>query len=265
MKRIFMLVVLCLLGTPSFSATNQSVSFIGYNVEAGYKPDSQLETVLDYLDRLPRSTVYALTELTLSWSDEIAAHLGENYQYLINQNIDDNADAMAIFYDASRLTLSEAYERGFGVHKYERKMVYGKFTDTETNKTFAIVVNHLMRGKGATDIKRQAQAVNLQSWVMEQKVPVIGLGDYNFDLDVETGNANPAYYLFTKHDHWRWIKPSKVVRTGCHKGYNSVLDFAFVSGSVRSAKSEIMFQDEIYCEDDARKPDHRPIYAEIDF
>ncbi|USD59089.1 hypothetical protein J4N45_11155 [Vibrio sp. SCSIO 43140] len=247
------------------AGSSNSVTFIGYNIEAGYKPDAELDTVLSLLDQLPATHVYALTELTASWSTAIAAHLGDNYHYVINQNVSDNADAMAIFYDAKRLKVEEAYERPFGVHKHERKMVYARFTDAVTNKSFAVVNNHFMRGRGPTNGDRQEQAKQLQKWVKGQTVPVIALGDYNFDLDVKTGQANPSYYLFTADNDWRWVKPSTLIKTGCHKGYNSILDFAFLSGEVRSATSEIMFPEASYCNDNKRKPDHRPIYAVVDF
>lgn len=243
--------------------TNNSISLISFNVEAGYKPDSELNTVLSLIDKLPASHVYAITELTPSWAESIAIHLGD-FHYVINQNARESSDAMAIFYDPSRLTIVEAYERPFNVHKYERSMLYSKFIDKRTAKSFAVITNHFMRGTGKVNERRQSQSIQLQKWVQNQVVPVIALGDYNFDYDIDTLTGNPSYYLFTEDDHWQWVKPKQLIKTGCHKSYNSILDFVFIAGEVKAAASEIMFPETEYCNDDKRKPDHRPLYAVVE-
>jgi endonuclease/exonuclease/phosphatase family metal-dependent hydrolase len=58
------------------------------------------------------------------------------------------------------------------------------------------MVNHLYRGNADG---RHEQARLLNAWAREQTIPVIAVGDYNFDWDVTTGETvhDQGYDLLT--------------------------------------------------------------------
>ena len=97
------------------------------------------------------------------------------------------------------------------------------------------MLNHLARGNAEL---RQEQAKALRLWVEDQTLPVIGIGDYNFDFDFHTQRGNAAFDEFLVDGHWRWVRPDPLIDTnwadrdgdGQDNYPDSCLDFMFLGG-----------------------------------
>ena len=75
----------------------------------------------------------------------------------------------------------------------------------------------------------------LNAWAAKQQLPVVAVGDYNFDWDIANGAANHdlGYDLMTTQGAWDWVQPDSLVTTQCSGWpcrYDSVLDFVFTAG-----------------------------------
>ena len=46
-----------------------------------------------------------------------------------------------------------------------------------------------------------------------QELPIIGIGDYNFDFDFPTRRGNPVFDEFHLDYVWYWVEPEKLVDT----------------------------------------------------
>jgi endonuclease/exonuclease/phosphatase family metal-dependent hydrolase len=67
-----------------------------------------------------------------------------------------------------------------------------KLKHNGTGKEFFFMVNHLYRGNGI-DARRLDQATALNQWAAAQTLPVIAVGDYNFDYDLDPGQQAQNY------------------------------------------------------------------------
>ena len=136
--------------------------------------------------------------------------------------------------------------------------------DKASGQELLFMVNHLYRSR---DDERLKQAQLLNAWAAGQTLPVIAVGDYNFDWAVPGGAADhdAGYDALTAKGVWRWVQPASLVTTQCSGwpcAYNSVLDFVFVAGPAQTwrAESMIVVRPGDF-PDDARTSDHRPVVA----
>jgi endonuclease/exonuclease/phosphatase family metal-dependent hydrolase len=127
------------------------------------------------------------------------------------------------------------------------------------------MVNHLYRSR---EDRRHEQARKLNEWARGQSLPVIAVGDYNFDWEVEGGESkhDRGYDLMTLDGLWRWVRPQSLIKTQCSDSFDSVLDFVFVAGPARDwpSGSEILNRETSYCQDTDQSSDHRMIRAVFD-
>lgn len=264
MKRIHLLLALLapwLLSYCSWSQPSSEVVAVGFNVEAGYKPGAELSTVTALMLQAPKADLYVLSELSLSWAEPLATAAG-GYRFLVSADAVETTDALGILYDPERFELLLQDEVKFGLHQYERPALVAHLNDRSTGRSFIVMANHLMRGQSEL---RQQQALILSEWAAKQTLPVLALGDYNFDFDVESQKGNRAFELFMATEQWQWIKPKNLVKTNCDEHYNSILDFVFVHGSYQKASSQVLFPESFYCSEEKLRPDHRPVLARIEF
>ena len=134
-----------------------------------------------------------------------------------------------------------------------------------TGQEFMFMVNHLYRGRAD---RRHEQATLLNDWVAEQKHPVIAVGDYNFDWDVDDGDNDHdlGYDNMTKDQEFTWVRPSSLAKTQKSPSFNSVLDFVFVSKAAApfAGTSTIIVRNGDI-PDDGDMSDHRPVAATFRF
>jgi hypothetical protein len=109
-------------------------------------------------------------------------------------------------------------------------------------------------------------------------LPIVAVGDYNFDYDVATGDLgvphrDGGFDALTKDDKFRWVRPERLVKTEADDKFNSVLDFVFVANFPFewSAQSRILERDGDEAatvndfDDNDKQTDHRPLEATVTF
>jgi hypothetical protein len=151
----------------------------------------------------------------------------------------------------------------------------GHFRDRESGVDFLVTVNHLARGD--ENIRRR-QAAGLRKWAEAQSLPLLAIGDYNFDYNFGEMAGNKAFQLFTKDNVWRWLRPEKLIdsnwadnnprlpddqRTDRYPG--SILDFIFVAGPAQEwqAKSWVVVRPGDFPDSDETS-DHRPVAGVVE-
>ena len=122
-------------------------------------------------------------------------------------------------------------------------------------------------GAGNADF-RQKQAAGLREWARDQKLPIICIGDFNFDYNFANENGNEAFREFMRDGIWKWVKPAEWIDTnwadrnedGVDDYPGSMLDFVFVANGAREwkAESRVIVLDGDF-PDDLMTSDHRPV------
>ncbi|MBP9722689.1 MAG: endonuclease/exonuclease/phosphatase family protein [Gammaproteobacteria bacterium] len=176
-----------------------------------------------------------------------------------------NNNRLQIYYDSNKFRLISHTELDeMNPNKRVRAPLVAQFEDLRTNQQFLFMINHLYRRDNDA---RLVQAQQINEWTKKQSLPVIAVGDYNFDLSpIDITNHDRGYDELTKNNIFTWIQPSKLLPTQC-SSYKSILDFIFVSNKLHyiSASSVISYAEKNYCNPANKYSDHRPITAIIDF
>ncbi|RBO82611.1 endonuclease/exonuclease/phosphatase family protein [Marinomonas aquiplantarum] len=244
----------------SFSKENVgAIRVIGYNVEGGYKSEASVDTVVENMTTIGYADIWALSEVTVSWEDELLDAVGDEFTAISTNGAIDTTDTLMLLIDTGKFRLLSTDELlGLKIHRYSRPPLVATLEDLSSGKIFQIMVNHLERGN---EEGRHTQAKKLNAYASGVSLPIIAMGDYNFDWDLNPGSdyRDAGYDYMTKNGVFSWVKPVNMIKTSCSPGYNSILDFAFVTSDVGEAASDILLRDAEYCEDDESKPDHRPV------
>ncbi len=206
-----------------------------------------------------------------------AAAGGQDFQLILGKT--GRSDRLAILFNAERLKLIKKYElRRIQVGRNGlRGALVAQFRGRETGQEFLFVVNHLLRGKKSSSkdrADRLTQSKLLNEWAAGESLPIIAVGDYNFDVNIDTLSGAPSYHELVNGE-FRWVRPLHLVKTHDDDDYKSVLDFVFVANEDRapgwSGKSTIMNRgsdtpaQRMDFGDDARNSDHRPVRATFTF
>lgn len=257
MRRTVLLAVTLLL---ALAANAQQLTVASFNVESGDATTSRLR---QDLRRVPASDVWGFSEvLNDSWGAAFEAELssgGMNYDRILGSTGGD--DRLLIVYNATRLERIRHFEL-LGIGTGGRAPLVAHLKLRDGGQEFLFMVNHLNRGNAT---RRHEQATLLNEWATTQTLPVIAVGDYNFDWNLPNGDTNHdlGYDNLTRGDVYRWVRPATLLKTQCDPNFNSVLDFVFVTGAAKAwpATSEIQFPETSYCQDDSQRSDHRPLHA----
>jgi endonuclease/exonuclease/phosphatase family metal-dependent hydrolase len=166
-------------------------------------------------------------------------------------------------YDDTRFDLLDWYEiNEINTTGNARAPLVLHLRDTTSGEQLLFMVNHLYRSR---DAERHKQAQLLNDWAEKQALPVIAVGDYNFDWEVKDGERahDHGYDLMTDGGTWKWVRPAQLVTTQCSGWpcrYDSVLDFVFTAGPAQGwrAESAIVVTPDDF-PDDSAKSDHRPV------
>lgn len=257
-------------------ATAQTeLRILGWNVESGGNdPDviaGQLEALGDY-------HIVALTEVKrrnfARYRDAVSRGGNSEYRYIASRTGGD--DSMLIIYDRNRLNLNDVQElfnvEGRWMNSREwsvRSPLIAKFYDKREKTTFLVTVNHLARGD---NYLRKSQAYGLRKWASRQTLPVIGIGDMNFDYQIDTQRGNQSYDAFFEGGTFQWVKPATLIDTnwadenndGKDDYPNSILDFAYVANDAKNwGGTSKVIQRAGDFPDDSNTSDHRPIELEV--
>lgn len=261
---LFILLLTLLSGCQS--ATQLSV--IGFNVESGDADPSYIAN--RYIQPIRGVDLWGFSEVqNQSWMDRfetaIEANNKSDFKSLLGTT--GRSDKLGIIYNSNSLNLLKFEElKQINIGGSVRAALVGHFQVKSTQEEFLFMVNHLYR---TNDRSRHEQARLLNRWAQKQQLPIIAVGDYNFDWNVKTGDSqrDPGYDLLTENGVFTWVRPQDIVATHCSPRYDTVLDFVFISGQVqpRSASSKILYPEANYCPDTPQKSDHRPVQATFIF
>lgn len=240
----------------------QSLQVVGWNVESG---DAQTHVLVEFIEEQQGIDLWGFSEVqNQSWAEEFAEAAGDgegaNFEYVFGTT--GGEDSLLIVYNNQLLELVNHFElNDINILGRVRAPLVALFKVRENNQEFLFMVNHLYRSNAEA---RWQQARLLNEWAQSQSLPVIAVGDYNFDWHVTNGDQNhdDGYDFLTLGDVFTWIRPEPLIKTHCGR-HNSVLDFVFVSGAAQGwvSESEILQSQRSYCPDTRSKSDHRPVMA----
>lgn len=262
-RRIFPFCILIALALCTFvRAQDATLKVVSWNVESG---GAQVQTLSRRIREFQGVDLWGLSEVDgAQWATAFttAAGNGENATFRHVLGTTGGRDRLLIIYNANRFTLLSQQElHEINIENRVRSPLVARLRDTRSNAEFFFMVNHLYRGD---EHGRHQQAQLLNDWVRAQTLPVIAVGDYNFDWDVETGDTrhDAGYDLMTREGRFVWLRPATLVRSQC--SFDSVLDFVFKGGGAAGwqGTSEIIAQPSD-CPDNAQTSDHRPVLATI--
>jgi endonuclease/exonuclease/phosphatase family metal-dependent hydrolase len=235
-----------------------------WNIESG---GSDPETIARQIADEQGVDIWGLSEVQ---SPQVAERLqraaaeGEDATFERLVGTKGGSDRLVILYNSKRLQrvgdpieLHEFNPGGTG-----RSPLAVRLRGRTTGQEFMFMVNHLFRGSRA---KRHLQAKQLNTWARSAPVPVISVGDYNFDFDAQMGDnpdhRNKGFDLLTKDGVFVWVRPERLIKTQS-SNFNSVLDFVFVAGTAVGwkAESRIIVRPGDF-PDNKQTSDHRPVEA----
>lgn len=256
---------------PAFTEAPVEMTVVGFNVESG---DANPMVIAEqHIAPLNGVDIWGFAEVqNAEWlrvlEEGTEAGEGANFRAILGQS--GGGDRLATVYNPDLLkeiTTEELDALSFGGRV--RAALITHFQVRANGQEFLFMVNHLYRSK---DDLRHEQAQMLNAWAQTQTLPIIAVGDYNFDFDVsegDQGTRDRGYDLMIQNGLFTWIRPQVLVASHCDSDYNTVLDFIFVGNQAVSwtvKESTILFADPDigYCPDNAIKSDHRPVMATFD-
>jgi endonuclease/exonuclease/phosphatase family metal-dependent hydrolase len=271
----FKSVIICFVPTLFLSTsayTFAEIRVISWNLESG---GADINTLTEQISKLDKADIYGFSEVdSESWAKKITGLLNKTnpdkeYAYAIGTT--GGRDKLTAVYDKKRFQIIGAPENLHffgGPSKYSRSPLALKLKDVKYNKTIFFIVNHLNRKDGE---KRHEQSEHLRDWIANSDVPVISVGDFNYDWDVVRGEVqhDKGFDILTAGSIVNWIPPNSKIKSQCSDQYNSILDFIFITkelnNSINTAK--ILFPEDEYClpKKQAKNSDHRPLFAAIHY
>ncbi len=230
----------------------------GWNLESG---GATIEGIGSVFPAVEGVSLWGLSETEAEWAPSLATMAGaEPFDYVLGTT--GYSDRLLILWDPSVFEKVDEFEvEDVNLNGSLRAPLVVHLRVREGGREFLFMVNHLWRSDSEG---RSEQAELLNAWVTSQGLPVIAVGDYNFDWSVTTDDHDPAYDKMVENGDWTWVRPDVLSKTQC-SDYNSVLDFAFVSVEVLywMPDSSILTPDAEWCPDDDTRPDHRPVSLEV--
>lgn len=267
MKYLFFFLVFSLFFA-DLSVKAKEYSVVTWNVENWGASDSS-RIAVQLRDHFDGVDIFGLVEVNQDSDFALYADYASRDEignYLVIPGTTGRQIKLGIFFKEDKLEVVDAFELTdlqFG--SGGRAPLVAQFKDKNDGYQFLFVVNHFHRGN---EKKRLSQAIGLREWARLQSMPIIAVGDYNFDYDVDFHVGNVAYDAFLEGEIFEWLMPEKLVSTNWAdkkptdgiNDYNSVLDFIFVSGVEIEGISKILVRDGDFPDDDYTS-DHRPIVA----
>ena len=263
MRTALVTALLALLSLPALAAA-QGLRVVGWNTESG---DADPDVLADYIEDTQGVALWGFSEVLSEWEAPFrrAAEGGEQARFGSVLGTTGRADRLLVVYDTDRLEKvahSELHEINY--QRRVRSPLVVHFRERTSGLDFLFMVNHLYRSRPE---RRVEQSRALRDWAARQTLPVIAVGDYNYDWHFERGDLehDAGYDELVRGDALAWVRPVSLVPTHC-SSYASVLDFVFAGGAARNwaPVSHILEPQSGYCPDDRSKSDHRPVLAEFD-
>jgi len=233
---------------------------------------ADLTVIADRIEAFDGIDLWGLQEVNNRSAPPIlaaAAADGENAEFAAIQGKAGDGLHLVALYNTDRYALLDWWElAAINTTGNVRPSLVLHLREKHSDLEFLFMVNHLYRSREG---ERHKQARLLNEWVAVQTLPVIAVGDYNFDWSIANGEQkhDAGYDLMTANGRWLWVKPDTLTTTQCSGWpcrYNSVLDFVFAAGSAQTwrAESTIVVEPGDFPADNT-KSDHRPVIATFDW
>jgi hypothetical protein len=115
------------------------------------------------------------------------------------------------------------------------------------------------------DSRRRKQIAALAAWANRQALPVVAIGSFFFELDVDRP-VDPDLDSLLATTGWVWVQPDSDVGTWCGDR-GRITDNVLVGGGATGweGSAEVMYPQSNYCPDSVRSSDHRPLLARFAF
>ena len=239
-----------------------ALKFLAWNVESD---GSNPATIAKQLSAFKGYNVIALTEVLPAAAASYREAFGDDYNYILSDS--GRNDRLMLIYNKKALKFVRKFELADINEKSRyRSPLVTQLRDIVTGRELLVMVNHLARGNEQV---RQNQAKKLVAWARDQTLPIVSLGDYNFDYVFDTRQGNESFRLFMKDSIWKWVEPSELIDTNWYDNPEepdgkddypgSMLDFAFVAGPAKDWRTScrILVRDNDFPDDD-QTSDHRP-------
>jgi hypothetical protein len=271
-KKFFLvpIVLTFVLFTTGVLIPQEQIVVIGWNAESG---DANPDTVGARIAAIDGCDIWGMCEIrNTNWADqfEISAEDGEGADFSHVLGSTGGSDRMQIIFNSDRFELIESYE----LHRINlggsvRAPLVAHFRIITTGTEFLFMVNHLYRSKAE---QRAEQGSLLNLWASSQTLPIIAVGDYNFDWDVDQGEIvhDKGYDNMAAQGRFTWVRPRSLKKTQASPDFDSVLDFIFLGGDswTWNARSIILQRDvndnnDDVLSDNNQVSDHRPVRATI--
>ena len=246
---------------------------VGWNIESGGADLGFVTKRIAAFDGVDLWGISEVESLPAAEALRSAAGVGEGGPFELVLGESGRDDRLLILFDSDRFELIDREElHDINIGGSVRAPLLARFYDRESATAFIFMVNHLYRSK----VKRRSeQARMLNDWASDQEVPVIAVGDYNFDWVVNGGEKlhDRGYDLLTANGVFSWIRPQKLIRTQCSRHvvegmpgcqFDTILDFVFASPEAATWQptSEIFEHENDFPDTDVT-PDHRPVFAQF--
>jgi hypothetical protein len=252
-------------------AQEVSLRVAGWNMESHESSDSLLREQMAAKQGIDLWGLSEVRDTQALSAFEVGAEGGEGADFEAVLGSTGGGDRLAIIFDTGILDLrgSEELTEMQDGNPSHRAALVAHFRGKRTGQEFKFMVNHLARGN---DALRLEQAVFLNQWARAQQMPVMAVGDYNFDYHVQFGDQgerDPGFDAMTRDGTFIWVKPETLVKTQASDSFNSVLDFVFVANVVPGwTATSVILQREgdsvatsLDFDDDNEQTDHRPVDA----
>jgi hypothetical protein len=241
------------------------LQIIAWNLESeGNHP----KVIAKQISELPKSDIYAFNEVDFLNFDLYQQACGKNFEAIRSKS--GGKDRLQICFNADRFELVRRLELDeINPELRYRSPLVAHLKEKSSGYEFMVMTNHLARGKAE---KRQKQAQWLVDWARDQTLPIVAIGDFNFDFVFDTNTGNEAFKIFVRDGIWKWVRPEKLIDSnwfdpepdGIDNYIDSILDFAFVAGPAKDwiATSDVIVREGDFPDDD-QTSDHRPIRLKI--
>jgi hypothetical protein len=234
-----------------------TITFVTLNTESN---ESELATVSDVVRSVEGESFWLFNEVqSQSWLTTLADAADDGATYGTAFGTEGYDIRLGLAWDEAVFEVLDTYELDdVNVGGTVRPSLVAHVRVRANGTELLVVANHFWRSDWA---KRQEQARILNEWGAAQTLPVLTMGDFNLDWDVEGGDTDhdEGYDALTANGVWSWVRPEELVPTQC-SSFQSVLDFGFVGGAAQqwAASSEILRTESSYCHNEDN-PDHRPL------
>ena len=238
------------------SAAAETLSVISWNLEGR---DTDASIVSEIYPEMAACHLLCLTRADAKQVDSIEKSLGRNYLTCKMER-----PSMRIFSDQRRLKCLRQSELKIDqVHSW-----LGLFRDVVAKVEFYVLVNEFGKGEG-----HRAEAEAIRLWCEQQTLPIIGLGDFGFEVNYESQRGNRPFDEFMRDYRWRWVRPYPLVDTlwndvdqdGQDDQPNTCSDFIYLGGGALNWLARVKVDPPQGSKKiDAGKKGHRPVRLSVD-